>query len=105
MRSGILDRLPSAFGAQRDNAVAVLDLETEEITEIQPLEVSTIDGDLDGDGDYDQLFSYGTRSFSIWDSQGNLVFDSGDEFAKITTEQLPELFTHRSLKFLRPSEL
>ncbi|MEA5565287.1 choice-of-anchor I family protein, partial [Anabaena sp. UHCC 0399] len=34
------------------------------------LTVSTIDGDTDGDGDYDQLFAYGTRSFSIWDDQG-----------------------------------
>ncbi len=56
------------------------------------LEVSTIDGDLDGDGDYDQLFAYGGRSFSIWDSKGNLVFDSGDEFASITAEQVPQLF-------------
>ncbi len=37
------------------------------------LEASTIDGDLDGDGDYDQLFVYGARSFSIWDGSGNLA--------------------------------
>lgn len=56
------------------------------------LDVSTIDGDLDGDGDYEQLFSYGGRSFSIWDAFGNQVFDSGDEIARITAEQTPELF-------------
>ena len=56
------------------------------------LEVSTIDGDLDGDGDFDQLFAFGARSFSIFDSSGNLVFDSGDDFASITAELLPELF-------------
>ncbi|MEM8831530.1 MAG: choice-of-anchor I family protein [Cyanobacteria bacterium P01_G01_bin.19] len=56
------------------------------------LEVSTIDGDTDGDGDYDQLVSYGGRSFSIRDAHGNLVFDSGDDFAQITAEQVPELF-------------
>ncbi|WP_299489951.1 choice-of-anchor I family protein [Acaryochloris sp. IP29b_bin.137] len=56
------------------------------------LQVSTIDGDIDGDGDYDQLFSYGGRSFSIWDSVGNQVFDSGDQIARITAEQTPELF-------------
>jgi len=56
------------------------------------LEVSTIDGDIDNDGDYDQLFAYGARSFSIWDAQGNLVFDSGDDFAQIVAEQIPELF-------------
>ena len=56
------------------------------------LEVSTIDGDLDGDGDYDQLFAYGGRSFSIWDSRGNLVYDSGDELETITSQLFPELF-------------
>ncbi len=56
------------------------------------LEVSTIDGDTDGDGDYDQLFAYGARSFSIWDEDGNLVFDSGDMIAQITAELTPELF-------------
>lgn len=56
------------------------------------LEVSTIDGDIDGDGDYDQLFSYGGRSFSIWDSVGNQVFDSSDQIARITAEQTPEFF-------------
>ena len=35
-------------------------------------------GDVDGDGDVDQLYSFGGRSVSIWDTAGNLVFDSGD---------------------------
>lgn len=56
------------------------------------LEVSTIDGDIDGDGDYDQLFSYGGRSFSIWDAVGNQVFDSSDQIAKITAAQTPAFF-------------
>ncbi|WP_196518189.1 choice-of-anchor I family protein [Nostoc sp. WHI] len=56
------------------------------------LTVSTIDGDIDSDGDYDQLFAYGTRSFSIWDDQGNLVYDSGSAFEKITAQQVPSLF-------------
>ncbi|MEL7504429.1 MAG: choice-of-anchor I family protein [Cyanobacteria bacterium J06554_6] len=56
------------------------------------LEASSIDGDLDGDGDIDQLYVYGGRSFSIWDESGNLVFDSGDQIAQITAELTPELF-------------
>lgn len=54
--------------------------------------ISSIDGDLDGDGDLDQLFSYSSRSFSIYDQLGNLVFDSGDDFERITAELTPELF-------------
>ncbi|KST69573.1 choice-of-anchor I family protein [Mastigocoleus testarum] len=49
-------------------------------------------GDLDGDGDFDKIFSYGGRSFSIWDEFGNQVFDSGDQIAKILEKQTPDLF-------------
>ena len=60
--------------------------------ELGRLEVSTINGDTDGDGDFDRIVSYGGRSFSIRDAHGNLVFDSGDDFAKITADRVPELF-------------
>jgi len=40
-------------------------------------------GDTDNDGDVDQLYSFGGRSFTIWDTDGNVVFDSGDEFERV----------------------
>ena len=43
------------------------------------LKLMTTNGDTDGDGDYDQVWSYGARSFSIWDANGNLIFDSGNQ--------------------------
>ncbi|MBE9235291.1 choice-of-anchor I family protein, partial [Anabaena aphanizomenioides LEGE 00250] len=49
-------------------------------------------GDIDGDGNYDQLYAFGARSFSIWDSQGKLVFDSGDQLEQITAQKTPTLF-------------
>ncbi len=65
----------------------------EDEADLGRLEVSTtIDADPDQDGDIDVLFSYGTRSFSIWDSAGNLVFDSGDDFESITALALPDVF-------------
>ncbi|MGV2828099.1 choice-of-anchor I family protein [Myxosarcina sp. GI1(2024)] len=54
--------------------------------------VTTTRGDTDGDGDYDELYAFGGRSFSIWDSEGNLVFDSGSELERITAEQFPDFF-------------
>jgi 2',3'-cyclic-nucleotide 2'-phosphodiesterase/3'-nucleotidase/5'-nucleotidase len=46
----------------------------------------------DDQGNYTSLYSYGGRSFSILDADGNLVFDSCDEFEQITAAQLPDYF-------------
>lgn len=56
------------------------------------INITNTQGDIDGDGDFDQLYSYGARSFSIWDSNGNLVFDSGDDFEEITATAFPDFF-------------
>ncbi|MFD2167682.1 choice-of-anchor I family protein [Thalassotalea euphylliae] len=58
------------------------------------LKVSVERGDTDNDGDYDKLFTYGARSFSIWDANGNLVFDSGDEIERITAAIYGEAFNN-----------
>ncbi len=42
-------------------------------------------GDTDNDGDFDEIYSYGARSFSIWNAtSGTLVYDSGDDLEQIT---------------------
>jgi DNA-binding beta-propeller fold protein YncE len=46
----------------------------------------------DEDGNYTNLVSFGGRSFSIWDTEGNLVFDSGDQFETIIADKFPEYF-------------
>ncbi len=51
-----------------------------------------VNGDTDGDGDIDQIQMYGARSFSIRDSEGNMVYDSADLLERIVLEQFPELF-------------
>ena len=53
------------------------------------LKTTDATGDLDGDGDFDRIFSYGARSFSIFDQFGNQVFDSGDDFEQITAALEP----------------
>lgn len=45
--------------------------------------------DLDGDGRLDNIFTFGGRSFSIFDQYGNLVFDSGSDLGEITIDQYP----------------
>lgn len=56
------------------------------------LTVSRVTGDTNGDGDIDQIQAFGGRSFSIWDANGNPVFDSGDQLERITAAQTPTLF-------------
>lgn len=46
-----------------------------------------ISGDTDGDGDIDQILSYGARSFSILNSKGKMVFDSGDHIERFIATQ------------------
>lgn len=56
------------------------------------LNVTTASG-LSEDGScVEQLYSFGARSFSIWGTDGSLVFDSGDAFEQITAEAAPEFF-------------
>ncbi len=50
------------------------------------LKTTTANGDIDGDGDVDKIYSYGARSFSIWTQNAKLVFDSGADFERITAE-------------------
>jgi hypothetical protein len=56
------------------------------------LKITTINGDTDGDGDYDEIYSYGARSFSIRNAQGKLIYDSADDFERITAELIPDYF-------------
>ncbi len=56
------------------------------------LRVSTASTDTDGDGLVDRIAAFGGRSFSIWDTAGNLVFDSGNAIERITAELLPDFF-------------
>jgi len=61
-------------------------------TQLGRLTVTSATGDTDGDGDFDQLYLFGARSFSIWTTNLGLVFDSGDDFEKRLAALLPAHF-------------
>jgi DNA-binding beta-propeller fold protein YncE len=56
------------------------------------LKTTTAEGDIDGDGDFDVIYSYGARSFSVLDADGEMVFDSGDAFEQILAANYPNVF-------------
>jgi hypothetical protein len=62
--------------------------------DIGRLKVTTIKGDANNDGQYESLYAYGARSFTIWDSNGLVVFDSGDDIARITASVHGEVFNN-----------
>lgn len=49
-------------------------------------------GDIDNDGDFDALYAFGARSFSIWNSSGVQVYDSGDDIEQTIASLDPAHF-------------
>ena len=62
--------------------------------DIGRLKVTTVKGDNNNDGQYESLYAYGARSFTIWDSNGLVVFDSGDDIGRITASVHGEAFNN-----------
>ena len=56
------------------------------------LKTTSADGDIDQDGMHEIIYSFGGRSFSIWDATGNLVYDSGNDIEQRLAVIDPEHF-------------
>ena len=72
---------PDAATLQQDSVIGRLKVITKDVI-----------GDTDGDGDVDELYSFGARSFTIWDQSGNLVWDSKNDFEKYFEKNHPTFF-------------
>lgn len=46
----------------------------------------------DENGIYQNLYAFGARSFSLWNAQGQQVFDSGSDLERIAAEHFPAYF-------------
>lgn len=56
------------------------------------LNITNTLGDFGNDGDFDALFAFGARSFSILSANGTQVYDSGDNIERITAQAFPAFF-------------
>lgn len=63
-----------------------------EQSELGRLTVSTIDGYDPDRNCFAELHAFGARSFSIFTTGGELVWDSGDAFEQLTLERFPGFF-------------
>lgn len=61
-------------------------LELQKKENLGRLKIVTTSGDTDNDGDFDELFTFGGRSFTIWSTDGSIVYDSGDLFTDKTLD-------------------
>jgi len=56
------------------------------------LQVTPFNGNTDEDEQYEELYAFGSRSISILDASGTLVWDSGSEIETVTAAAFPEGF-------------
>ncbi|WP_226577701.1 choice-of-anchor I family protein [Halobacillus litoralis] len=48
---------------------------------------------VNNEGNYEAIYGYGARSFSIWNAEDmSLVYDSGSDFEQIIADQIPDYF-------------
>ncbi|SDB79968.1 hypothetical protein GA0111570_101242 [Raineyella antarctica] len=82
--------------AQFPNATALQDSAA-----LGRLKITTSAGYDAAKGCFSELYGYGGRSFSIWTTAGEQVFDSGSQFEQITAAALPAYFNsdHAEAKF------
>lgn len=61
------------------------------------LQLTSASGWNEEKGCYDELYSFGSRSFSIYNTDGEVVFDSGEDFERITANT-PEYNSNNGLE-------
>ena len=94
---GELDLDPHAFDLDGVSGVdSVADLQRPE--NLGNLRTTTELGDADGDGRHEEIYAFGGRSFSVWTTDGDLVYDSGADFELLTAMHHPEYFNADGLR-------
>ena len=91
-RIGSLALDPAAFAAQGYPDVATGASGLRNNDNLGRLTVTNTLGNTDGDAEFEKLYVFGARSFSIRNADGGLVYDSGDELEQLTATLTPTTF-------------
>ncbi|MGO0576019.1 choice-of-anchor I family protein [Ornithinimicrobium panacihumi] len=78
-----------------DSVAAQVGMTVEELQEdenLGRLNITLAQGYDEAQGCYAELFTYGSRGFSIFDGAGTLVFDSGSQFEETIAAAVPDYF-------------
>ncbi|MES2980690.1 MAG: choice-of-anchor I family protein [Verrucomicrobiota bacterium] len=75
-----------------DPSAFPLGVELKKAINIGRLNIVNTEGKIDSTSTHEQLFSFGTRSFSIFDDKGTMVFDSGAMIETYIAENYPTAF-------------
>lgn len=75
-----------------DQSFFDMNMEIQEDAYMGRLKTTFANGDEDGDGVYETVYSYGARSFSIFDADLNMIYDSGSIIEDETAAIIPDDF-------------
>ncbi|MFB6293584.1 MAG: choice-of-anchor I family protein [Halonotius sp.] len=79
-------------GDNIDVPVAASEFEAGVLDSLAGLEVTTEYGDTNDDGVIEELYLFGARSYSIHDSDGTRLYESGDELEQLVATEQPAHF-------------
>lgn len=92
-----LDLDPDAFDLSSVSGVETIE-DLQQPEHLGDLQTTTALGDTDDDGKHEEIYSFGGRSFAIWEPDGTLVADSGADFELLTAMHHPEYFNTDGLQ-------
>ncbi len=87
-----IDEQARVNGVALDNTVFPNEPTLKVNTNLGRLRITNRTGDIDQDGDFDALYAFGGRSFSVRDENSALILDSGDDLEQITAAAFPTQF-------------
>lgn len=85
-------RVSSTMGISNDCDPSQLPNDLGDLNGKDGVDIKDVEYHIENNCEYDTLYAYGARSFSIWSEDGQRVYDSGSDFERITASLIPDNF-------------